>query len=136
MCIRDSITVSSSVEADFIDIITFKGLTITTSYDMVVPIPFGATFTLQPPQVASVDPPCIGAGGKFSIGGSGFYPDLVTGVTVGGVPMSTSQFSAASDTVIDVAAPPLSGDALPVVVQTQQGLSNSNVAIKIAPSCP
>ena len=131
-----NITVSSSVEADFIDIITFKGLTITTSYDMVVPIPFGATFTLQPPQVASVDPPCIGAGGKFSIGGSGFYPDLVTGVTVGGVPVSTSQFSAASDTVIDVAAPPLSGDALPVVVQTQQGLSNSNVAIKIGPSCP
>lgn len=131
-----NITVASSDTAYFVDIIKFQTLMLTTSYDMVVPIPFGATFALQPPDVASVNPTCVSPGGKFSIGGSGFYPDLVTGVTVGGVPLSTSQFSAASDSAIDVAAPALSGDALPVVVQTQQGLSNSTVAIEIAPSCP
>jgi hypothetical protein len=37
-----------------------------------------------------------------------------------------------TDKLIDVVAPSISGDYLPVVVQTGEGVSNSNVTVEIS----
>jgi hypothetical protein len=97
-----------------------------------VPLPFGDTFALQNPTVLSVNPTCVLAGSTFTINGIGMYPALVTGVVIGGTPLTTSQYSEASDTLLQVIAPDQPGEApQPVVVQTALGLSNSNVTIEI-----
>jgi hypothetical protein len=98
----------------------------------VIPMPFGATFALQQPVVLSVSPTCANAGDKFTITGTGLYPSLVTSVLIGGSPVDASQYTTVSDTAITVVAPEMSGESLPVVVQTTQGQSNDNVTIEIS----
>jgi hypothetical protein len=94
--------------------------------------PFGDTFALQKPMVLSVNPTCALAGTNFAINGTGMYPKLVTGIVIGGVTVGQKQYSTTSDTLIQVAAPNQPSEALqPVVVQTAEGLSNSNVTIEI-----
>jgi hypothetical protein len=53
-------------------------------------------------------------------------------ILIGGQALPTSAYTATSDTSITVAAPELSGDYLPVVVQTSEGESNSNVTMEIS----
>lgn len=96
----------------------------------VVPLPFGDTFTLQQPVVKSVSPTCVNAGNNFTINGSGLYPSLVSKVLIDS--SLANAYTTRSDTEIDVIAPEQSGEALPVVVQTGEGISNSNVTIEIS----
>jgi Ca2+-binding RTX toxin-like protein len=103
-----------------------------TVLDSGVPLPFGDTFALQKPVVLSVNPTCVNAGNTFTINGTAFYPSLVTSVLIDGTPLASGQLSTASDTAINVVAPEQSGEYLPVVVQTTQGVSNSNVTIEIS----
>jgi hypothetical protein len=102
---------------------------IKNGFNSSFPVPFGDTFALQKPTVLSVNPTCANAGTTFMINGTGFYPDLVQRVLIGG---TSSTFSPVSDTELDVVAPDQSGDAWPVVVQTGLGTSNSNVTIEIS----
>ena len=104
---------------------------VTANLTTVVPLPFGDTFALQPPTVASVSPTCVVPGQGFAIAGSGLYPNLVTGVTIGGV--DAPQYAATSDTAVSVVAPVVSQATgqYPVAVQTAQGVSNTNVEIEI-----
>ncbi len=74
-----------------------------------VPLPFGDTFALQKPTVASATPACVAPGSTFAIAGTGFYPSLVSSVLIGGAPLSPAQFTATSDIVIDAVAPRQSG---------------------------
>lgn len=97
-----------------------------------VPLPFGDVFALQQPVVLSVSPTCVDAGNTFTITGTGMYPSLVTSVEIGGEALDASQYKPVSDTSITVVAPEQSGEALPVVVQTTQGESNSDVTIEIS----
>ena len=96
----------------------------------VVPLPFGDTFALQQPVVTSVSPTCVNAGNNFTINGSGLYPSLVSKVLIDS--SLANAYTTRSDTQIDVIAPEQSGEALPVVVQTGEGISNSNVTIEIS----
>jgi Ca2+-binding RTX toxin-like protein len=97
-----------------------------------VPLPFGDTFVLQNPMVLNVNPACVLPGSTFTINGTGMYPSLVTGIAIGGTPLTTSQYSKMSDTLLQVIAPDQPSEApQPVVVQTALGLSNSNVTIEI-----
>jgi hypothetical protein len=105
---------------------------VATNLTSVVPLPFGDTFALQKPVVTSVNPTCANAGTKFVIDGTGMYPSLVTSVSIGGTPLNSSQYATTSDTAITVIAPQQSGEFLPVVVQTAEGLSNANVTIEIS----
>jgi hypothetical protein len=83
-------------------------------------------------MVLSVNPTCALAGRNFAINGIGMYPKLVTGIVIGAVTVGQKQYSTTSDTLIQVAAPNQPSEALqPVVVQTAEGLSNSNVTIEI-----
>jgi hypothetical protein len=102
-----------------------------TALGLVVPLPFGDTFALQNPTVLSVNPTCAHAGTTFVINGTGFYPSLVKSVLIDGTPLDPSQYTTTSDTAITVVAPKESAKALPVVVETTQGESNSNVTIEI-----
>ncbi len=79
----------------------------------------------------SVDPICVNAGNVFSIAGTGFYSSLVTSV-FRWFALASTQFTAASDTLIKVLAPEQSGESLPVTVQTGEGVSNFNVTIEIS----
>jgi hypothetical protein len=96
----------------------------------VVPLPFGDTFTLQQPVVTSVSPTCVNAGNSFTINGTGLYPSLVSQVVIYSSPVTA--YTTKSDTQINVVAPDQSGDELPVVVQTGEGISNSDVTIEIS----
>jgi hypothetical protein len=96
----------------------------------VVPLPFGDTFALQQPVVTSVNPSCVNAGNNFTINGSGLYPSLVSKVLIDS--SLVNAYTTRSDTEIDVIAPEQSGEALPVVVQTGEDLSNSNVTLEIS----
>jgi len=105
---------------------------LTSSVILPVPLPFGDTFALQNPTVLSANPNCVLPGSTFAINGTGMYPALVTGVVIGGMPLTASQYSKGSDTLLQVIAPNQPGEApQPVVVQTALGLSNSNVTIEI-----
>jgi hypothetical protein len=105
---------------------------VTDNLASVVPLPFGQTFALQPPVVSSVSPTCVTAGKTFTINGTGLYPSLVSSVLIGGTPLSSAQYRKPSDTQIRVTAPNQPAlDSQPVVVQTQEGVSNSNVTIEI-----
>ncbi|MGH6904950.1 MAG: IPT/TIG domain-containing protein [Geminicoccaceae bacterium] len=101
--------------------------------DSPVPLPFGDTFALQPPAVTSVDPDDVCANEKVTITGTGFYPSLVQRVLIDGDALDA--FSTVSDTEITVFAPDFLGFALPVAVQTAEGLSNDDVTIAIDPLC-
>lgn len=94
-----------------------------------VPLPFGDTFALQKPAVTSVSPACVNTGNTFTINGSGLYPSLLQGVSIYG---TSAQYSSVSDTQLKVIAPLVSGYYLPVVVQTAEGQSNSNITIEIS----
>jgi hypothetical protein len=104
----------------------------TPQINATVPLPFGDTFTLEKPVVLSVSPTCINAGNPFTITGTGLYPTLVTSVLIDGKPLDSSEYTPVSNTSITVVAPEMSGEALPVVVQTTQGESDSNVTIEIS----
>ena len=106
--------------------------TVTDGLTSSVPLPFGDTFALQNPTVLSVSPTCVLAGSTFTINGTGMYPAFVTSVVIGGTPLTTSQYSKASDSLLQVVAPNQPSEApQPVVVETALGLSNSNVTIEI-----
>jgi hypothetical protein len=96
----------------------------------VVPLPFGDTFALQQPVVTTVSPTCVNAGNNFTISGTGLYPSLVSQVLIDGSPVTA--YTTRSDTQIDVVAPEQSGEELPVVVQTGEGISNSTVTVEIS----
>ncbi|MDR3618481.1 MAG: IPT/TIG domain-containing protein [Paludisphaera borealis] len=104
---------------------------VTTELTSTVPIPFGDTFALQAPRVASVDRSSVRAGSTFTITGSGLYPSLVTAVLIGGEPLAAGNYQSVSDTSITVVAPRTAGRSLPIVVQTSQGVSNDDVKITI-----
>lgn len=97
-----------------------------------VPIPFGDTFTLQKPVVTSVSPACVNAGDTFYINGTGFYPSLVTGVSVYSTDLPLNLLTLKSDKQIQATAPAISGNYLPVTVYTGVGGSNSNVTMEIS----
>ena len=67
-----------------------------------------------------------------AIAGTGMYPSLVKSVLIDGSPLDPSQYTTVSDTAINVVAPRVSGEFLPVVVQTSQGNSNDTVTIEIS----
>ena len=102
-----------------------------TSVQMFVPLPYGRTFALAPPVVKAATPNYLTPGETFTISGTGFYPSLVTGVSIGGVALDRTQYSPIDETRIDVVAPYVLGLSLPVVVQTSQGVSNSDVTVLI-----
>src|SRR5215467_8204478 len=78
------------------------------------------------------NPNCVLPGSTFAINGTGMYPALVTGVVIGGMPLTASQYSKGSDALLQVIAPNQPSEVpQPVVVQTALGLSNSNVTIEI-----
>ncbi|MFZ0589030.1 MAG: IPT/TIG domain-containing protein [Bryobacteraceae bacterium] len=105
---------------------------VATPLSSFVPLPFGDTFSLEKPEVSSVSPGCVNAGNTFTITGSALYPSLVTSVLIGGTPLSSTQYTPVSDTSLKVVAPNQSGEYLPVVVQTGEGVSNANVTIEIS----
>jgi hypothetical protein len=96
-----------------------------------VPTPFGDTFALRPPKVASVSTNVVKPGQTFTIAGSGFYPSLVSSLLIGGQPLPAANFQVVSDKEITVIAPDTPGVDLPVVVQTTEGFSNDSVPITI-----
>ena len=96
----------------------------------VVPLPFGRTFSLQPPVVTGLSSYYVDEGNTFTIKGSGFYPSLVQSVLIGGTPLTSSQYKVLSDKQIEVVAPFL-GFYDSVVVQTSQGTSNDNYHVTI-----
>ena len=83
-------------------------------------------FAPQPPMIASLSQTSVTTGRVFTIAGSGFYPSLVSGVLVGGQPVT---FQAVSDSEITVVAGSTPGTDLPVVVLTTQGVSNDDRTI-------
>lgn len=101
-------------------------------YTFNPPLPFGDTFQLQSPAVSGVSVPTVAPGGEFTITGSAFYPSLVQGVVIGGQALGPASFSVLNDGQIEVVAPDMTGEALPVIVKTSQGFSNANVTINIA----
>jgi hypothetical protein len=103
------------------------------SFDPSVPLPFDS-FSLKPPTVTSVSTPTVKQGADFTINGEGLYPSLVTGVLIGGQALPSANYQVVSDTKITVVAPNSAGMDEPVVVQTSQGVSNSNVTITVRPS--
>jgi hypothetical protein len=105
-------------------------------FDVVVPFPFGQTFAIAQPVVTGVSPACVRAGDEFTIAGTGLYPSLLVGVLIDGAALGANQFASISDTEITVVAPDVRGTALPVVVQTTQGVSPAGVTVTIHPSCP
>lgn len=100
-----------------------------------VPLPFGYTFALLKPSVASVSPACVVAGNTFTIDGTGVYPSLVTSVLIGGTPLDSTQFTTDSDTVITAVAAESVGEGPAGHRSVGGGLSNSNVTMKIAGTC-
>lgn len=103
-----------------------------------IPVPFGQTFELQKPVLLSADRECVMPGRVFGINGTGLYPSLVSNVLVGGTELSSGQYEAVRDTLLEVVAPNQARpDPQPVVVQTGEGFSNDNVSILIQnSSCP
>ncbi len=101
-----------------------------------VPLPFGRTFALQQPAVTSVNPTTVNAGDTFAINGTGFYPNLVQAVLIGGTAVDQANVTTVSDTQINVVAPDFvtCEFGCTVVVQTTQGASNDNVTISIIPN--
>jgi IPT/TIG domain len=105
--------------------------TVVVQVDWCVPnLPFGDTFAPQNPVVTSANPTCVNAGDTFTINGTGFYPSLVTSVTVG--KQSAAPYTASSDKLITAVAPILSGYSFPVIVQTGVGISNDSVKIEVS----
>jgi hypothetical protein len=103
-----------------------------------VPLPFGRTFSLQPPVVTGVSPSCVNSGDQFTIQGTGFYPSLVQSVEIGGTPVSPQSVDTISDTEIKVTAPDTflcHSPGCPVEVVTTQAPSNTNFNIVISDFC-
>ena len=111
-----------------VDYNTSSNPSTTLPLDIVVDTPFGDVYALKTPVVASVNRPTVSPGQVFTIQGTGFYPSLVTNVLVGGTPAT---FQALSDTAITVVAAGQTGDNLPLVVLTSQGVSNDDVTVNI-----
>ncbi len=127
---QDQLTFDSAIEQTPIYFQTYP--TLSVNLQGLVPRPFGNTFALQDPVVSSVYPTCVNAGHKFTINGTGLYPSLVSGVLIDGTPLSASAYSSVSDTALTAIAPEQSGYYLPVVVQTGEGVSSSNLTIEIS----
>lgn len=109
------------------------GSTWNTSLDIQVPVPFD-TWTLNPPNVTNVVPTTVPPGTLFTISGSGFYPGTVTGVSLGGVSLPSANWIANGASEMTVVAPSEGlpgGVPLPVVVQTQQGVSSGMATVTI-----
>jgi hypothetical protein len=131
---QKQISIGSEGFVDWHGAIPFNDVYLHAGLTSVVPLPFGDTFALQNPTVLSVNPTCIKVGDDFVVNGTGFYPALVTSVVIGGAPLSSAEFIATSDTSIGAVTPNQPGSSQPVVVQTAEGLSNSNVTINISTS--
>ncbi|MBX6325805.1 MAG: IPT/TIG domain-containing protein, partial [Chthoniobacterales bacterium] len=86
--------------------------------------------------VTSVNPTTVNAGDTFAINGTGFYPNLVQAVLIGGTAVDQANVTTVSDTQINVVAPDFvtCEFGCTVVVQTTQGASNDNVTISIIPN--
>ncbi len=113
---------------------------ITLKADLVssVPLPFGQTFTLEPPSVTGIAPPCVDSGEAFEINGSGFYPNLVQSVLIGGTQVGAANITTTSDAQISVIAPDTiecHDSGCSVVVQTAEGTSNADQSIVISAFC-
>ena len=106
-------------------------LNVATQGQLEMPLPFGNTFALQEPVVQGLDQTVVRPGNTFTIQGEGLYPALITSVLIGGTPLTTSQYTTVSDTMIQVVAPNQPGRSQPVVVQTSEGLSNADRTITI-----
>ena len=70
-------------------------------------------------------------GNTFTINGVNFYPSLVQSVLIGGKALDPANYTVLSNQQILVVAPDTPGQALPVIVKTTQGFSNTNVTITI-----
>jgi hypothetical protein len=129
---QTEIQVDSSASESILNVFLTNSTNVHVSFASPVPLPFGDTFALQRPVITSVSPSTVSEGDTFTIQGSGFYPSLVTGVSIGGVPLGPTQFSVVSDRQINVIAPNQFG-VFPqaVVVQTSQGISNDDVTVTI-----
>jgi Ca2+-binding RTX toxin-like protein len=101
------------------------------SADLAVPVPFGQIQELDPPLVTVTNPKSVTAGDTFIINGLNFYPSLVQSVLIGGKALDPANYTVLSNQQIQVVAPDTPGQALPVIVKTTQGFSNSNVTITI-----
>lgn len=104
---------------------------IVLSLSSSVPQPFNHT-QLGPPTVEGVDRSQAKPGSAITITGSNFYQ--INGVLLGGAPVNTANYEVVeSDTKIKLIIPgsqPI-GPSQSVVVNTQEGISNTNVTIDI-----
>jgi hypothetical protein len=96
-------------------------------------VPFGQIEKLDPPQVNANTPTTVTAGNTFIINGLNFYPSLVQNVLIGGKALDPANYEVLNNQQIQVVAPDTPGNALPVIVKSTQGFSNTNVTITISP---
>lgn len=96
----------------------------------LLPQPFDS-YTLEDPTVTGISPATVSAGQSFTITGTHLYPGLISGVLIGGTPLSADNYTTVSSTSIEVIAPRQSGTDQPVVVKTEKGMSNSDVTLTI-----
>ncbi len=102
-----------------------------TGFSLPVPVPFGKTTELDPPIVNVMNPNSVAVGNTFIINGVNYFPSLVESVLIGGKPLDPANWMALNNQQIQAVAPDTPGKALPVVVKTALGLSNSNATITI-----
>jgi hypothetical protein len=102
-----------------------------------VPWPFGETFQIQPPTVTAINPGCVDSGDSFTVQGNGLYPSLIQSVIINGTPVAPQTITPISDTQTNIIAPNTiqCHFGCPVVVQTNEGTSNTNLNIEISAFC-
>src|SRR5262249_49403918 len=100
-------------------------------FTLQVPVPFGNVLELDPPMVTVMNPKSVTAGNSFIINGVNFYPSLLESVLIGGKALDPANYMAINNQQIVVVAPNTPGKAMPVVVKTTQGISNTNATITI-----
>lgn len=96
-----------------------------------VPLPFNQT-QLAPPTVASVSSPSAKPGDVITVTGTNLY--LIEGVIIGGNPVSPSNYEVVeSNTTLRIVIPANqpSGQNQSIVIDTQEGFSNANIALSI-----
>jgi hypothetical protein len=112
-------------------------MAVSLTMSSLVPWPFGETFQIQPPTVTAVNPSCVDSGDSFTITGSGLYPSLIQSVIINGTPVVPQAITTISDTQTNIIAPSTiqCHFGCPVVVQTNEGTSNTNQSIEISAFC-
>lgn len=96
-----------------------------------VPLPFNQT-QLAPPTVASISSSSVKPGDAITVTGTNFY--LLNAVLIGGNPVPSSNYEVVnSDTTLRVIVPanqPV-GQNQSIVINTDEGLSNSNIDLSV-----